>query len=225
MGPGVALVAPRLRTAAWCTVAGLSALVALGGIVVHGARSPLGVEVRVQAAVDSNIGNPETWSHVFVTVIPLAGLALFIALVAWTLTQRWWRGVAACAAVPIAVAITGQVLKPLVDRKVPEPSEFFYPSGHLTGVGALTSLVLILVLPRVARVELRVLLVAICAMACGVGVLAAVASHGHGPLDAAAGLATGAAITLAWVLLLDLLLETAARSRRRAYPSATTSLR
>lgn len=61
------------------------------------------------------------------------GLAPFAALVMWTLIRRWWRGVLACAAVPIAIAITEQVLEPLVDRKVPESPELFYPSGHLTG--------------------------------------------------------------------------------------------
>ena len=200
-------MAPRLRLAAWCVVAGLTLLVEVGGVIVHGDRAPLGVEIRVQNAIDSNFGNPETWSNLFVIVIPLAGLALFLALLAWTLTQCWWRGVVACAAVPIAIVITGQVLKPLVDRRIPESAALFYPSGHLTGVGAIASLVLILVIPRLARAELRVPLVAICAAACGVGLLAGVAGHEHGPLDALAGLATGATITVAWALLVDMCSE------------------
>jgi membrane-associated phospholipid phosphatase len=150
---------------------------------------------------------------VFGSIIPLTGLALFIALLAWTLTQHWWRGVAACAAAPIAIAVTEQALKPLVDRRVPRSATLFYPSGHLTGVGAMTSLVVILVMPRLARAELRVPLVAICAVACCTGLLATVASHAHGPLDAAAGLATGTSITIAWVLLLDTFLDTVQRRR------------
>ena len=211
VGPEVVLVAPRLRTAAWWVVAGLSLLVAIGGVIVHGDRSPLGVEIRVQAAVDNNAGNPETWNHVFGTLIPRVGLALFVALVMWTLIHRWWRGALACAAVPLSILITGDVLKPLVDRKVSESPALFYPSGHLTGVGALATLVLILVLPRLPGAGLRVLLVAISAIACGAGLLATVASHAHGPLDALAGLTTGAAVTLAWVLLLDMSLDRAAR--------------
>ena len=228
----LALVAPKLRRSAWWVVACSSLLVALGGIIAHGDRAPLAIEIRVQDAVDARFGNTEMWKHAFGTGIPRTGLIVFLLLITWTLTRRWWRGMAACAAVPIAVATSEHVLKPLVDRMDTGNPELFYPSGHLTGVGAITALVVVLVAPSFARVGVRWSIVGACAVAMGVALLATVAGHGHGPLDALAGLPTGVAITLAWVLLVDTGFDCAApntsvprgRARRRETRPGDTSL-
>lgn len=219
-----ALVAPRLRTATWCIAAGLGALVAIGGIAVHGDRSALDVEVRVQDVIDARFGNTGFWGDGFGIVIPRAGLVVLLALVTWTLTQRWWRAVVACAAAPLAVAITEHGLKPLVDRKDPGNPELFYPSGHLTGVGALATLVVVIVAFRLGPVWARCSVVGLCVGASGVALLTTVAGHGHGPLDALAGLPTGVAIALAWMLLVDLAFDrlhrhTAAAARGGAAPT------
>ncbi|MCJ7670985.1 MAG: hypothetical protein MUP67_02925 [Acidimicrobiia bacterium] len=218
-----ALTAPRLRTAAWGVVGGLGVLVVVGGAVVHHDRAPLHLEVRVQDAIDSHIGNTQAWNHVFGTVIPRVGLVLLLALMTWTLIQRWWRGLLACAAGPIAVALTEHVLKPAVDRMDPGNPVLFYQSGHLTGVGAITVLVLVLVVPRFGRPGVLWSVVALCVVAAGMALLATIAGHGHGPLDSLAGLPTGIAIALAWVLLLDLVFDDVARRRLEAVRSRATA--
>ena len=53
------------------------------------------------------------------------------------------------------------------------------------------------------------------AVVSGVGLLAAVSGYEHTPLDAIAGLATGAAVTIGWVLLLDMSVVGTVRRERR----------
>jgi hypothetical protein len=209
VGPGIPLVARRLRARVWCVVAGLALIVAAGGILVHGDETPLGIEVRIQHGVDRHGGGAAAWNPVFSSVIPVAIIAVVIALVAWSLARRWWRAVAACAAVPLAIVVAELVLKPLVDRGS-SGSGLLYPSGHLTGLGATATLVLVLVGPRLPRSWAWLGLAVACVLACGGGVLAAVASHAHGPVDTVAGIPTGIAVALGWVLVVDAVADASA---------------
>lgn len=143
-------------------------------------------------------------------MIPAAIVAVLIALVAWSLARRWRRGVAACIAAPLAIVVAELVLKPLVDRGYPG-SGHLYPSGHLTALGATATLVLVVGGRLLGRRAWLVLCVA-CVLACAGAVVAAVASHAHGPVDTVAGLPTGASVTLAWVLAVDALADFAGRA-------------
>jgi len=180
---------------------------------VHGDETPLGIEVRIQNGVVRHGGGTEAWKAVFTSVIPVTIVAVIIALMAWSLARRWWRGVAACAAVPLAILAAELVLKPLVARGHPGGG-LLYPSGHLTGLGATATLVLVLVGFRLPRSWARLGLGVVCLFACAAGVLAAVASYAHGPLDTVAGLPTGAAVALVWVLVVDAVGDASVRRAR-----------
>jgi len=196
-------------------------LVAAGGILVHGDVHPLAIEAHVQHAVDRYGGGTGIWKPGFSPTIPVVIVAAVIGLLVWTVSRRWWRAVAGCAAVPLAVLAAELVLKPLVDRRDPG-SGLLYPSGHLTGLAASATVVFLLVAPRLRRPRERRGLGVGCGLVCVGGWLAAVAGHAHGPLDALAGLATGAALALAWVLAVDAVADAAAgrRGRRADGPSA-----
>jgi hypothetical protein len=202
VGPGTPLVAPELRARAWCVVAGLALIVAVGGILVHGDQTPLSIEVRIQHDIDRHAGTATAWKPVFSPGIPLGIVAIGISLVVWSLARGWWRVAAAFASVPLAIVVAEVLLKPLVDR-VSAGGDFMYPSGHLTGLGAAATLLLIVVGPRLSHSWATLVLGVACLLACAGWVLAAVASYSHGPLDTLAGLPTGAAVALAWVLVVD----------------------
>ena len=205
------LVPGRLRTRAWWTVAGLGALVVAGGLVVRGDSSPLGIELRIVHSVDSHAGGTARWNPVFDSVIPWAIIATLTALIGWALTRHWWRALVACAAVPLAIELTELVLKPLVGRG---PARgLLYPSGHVTGVAATVTLVVVLVGFRIQRRLAIGLLVGVALAGCAGAALAAVATHAHGPLDTVAGLPTGAAVALAWMLAVDSVAEIVPPSR------------
>ena len=57
------------------------------------------------------------------------------------------------------------------------------------------------------------LLVGVALAGCAGAALAAVATHAHGPLDTVAGLPTGAAVALAWMLAVDSVAEIVPPSR------------
>lgn len=169
-------------------------------------------------AVDRHGGGYALWNPVFSSVIPATIVMVGVALLVWSVARRWWRAAAACLAVPLAIVINEELLKPVVDRRDPG-SGLLYPSGHLTGLGAAATLVVLLVGPRLLRPGMSVGLTVVCALGCAAGVLAAVANHAHGPVDAVAGLPTGIAVTLAWVLAVDGVADaSAARARARDGP-------
>lgn len=218
VGPATVLVAEQRRAFTWWVVAGLAVIVAAGGILVHGRANPLGIEVHIVDAVDRHGGGSAFWEPVFSSAIPATIIVVSVALLVWSLTRRWWRAVAACLAVPLALLVAEEVFKPLVDRRDPG-SGLLYPSGHLTGLGAAATLTLILVAPRLRRPGASIGLGIACAAVCVAGVLAAVASHAHGPIDAVAGLPTGIGLTLAWVLTVDAAADASvARASSRAAP-------
>jgi membrane-associated phospholipid phosphatase len=185
----------------------LALSVAAGGVLVHGDTSPLDIEVRIQHVLDDHFGWAETWRRGFGVGIPVTAGLILLGLVAWALVQRRWRAVAACTVLPVVLAVNGLVLKPVVQRENAVSAGLLYPSGHLATIGAVVTLLLVLVLPRLLNTSGRIALVACSAALVLLAAMAAVAGHYHGPIDALAGFATGAAITLAWVLLVDALFE------------------
>ena len=108
-----------------------------------------------------------------------------------------------------------------------------YPSGHLTGLGAAITALVVVVGPRLSNSWATLVLGVVCLLACAGWGLAAVASYSHGPLDTVAGIPTGAAIALAWVLVVDTVADAwalprgthpggGARVPRRAGPPASS---
>ena len=205
------LPGPWRGRAIWLVIA-LGLLVLAGGIAVHGDNHPFGIEVRIQHRVDEHAGDDSAWRSVFADVIPWTIGVVLAALALWALVQRWWRGLIACAAVPIAIAVAEWILKPIVARNSADDLVHVFPSGHLTGVAATATVLIVLVGPRLSGARLartglapglQLGLAFVVTAACAVSVVAAIASHSHGVFDTVAGLPTGAAIALAWMLVVD----------------------
>jgi hypothetical protein len=224
------LPGPWRRRAVWLVIA-FGLLVVAGGIAVHGDNKPFGIEVRIQHRVDEHAGDDSAWRQVFADVIPWTIGIVLGALGLWSVAQRWWRGLAACAAVPIAIAFAEWVLKPVVARNSPDDLVHVFPSGHLTGVAATATLLVVFVGPRFSGARLarsglaaglELGLAFVVTAACAVSVLAAIASHSHGVFDTVAGLPTGAAVALAWMLVVDALLRFVGQRARRQGAVAPT---
>jgi hypothetical protein len=205
------LPGPWRGRALWLVIA-FGLLIVVGGIAVHGDNHPFGIEVRIQNRVDEHAGDDSAWRQVFTDVIPWTIGVVLAALGLWSLAQRWWRGCVACAAVPIAIAVAEWILKPVVARNSPDDLVHVFPSGHLTGVAATATLMVVLVgaslsgarLARAGLVPwLELGLAFVVTAACALSVVAAIASHSHGVFDTVAGVPTGAAVALAWMLVVD----------------------
>jgi membrane-associated phospholipid phosphatase len=202
---------PWRGRALWLVIA-FGLLVVVGGIAVHGDNRPFGIEVRIQNRVDEHAGGDSAWRPVFTDVIPWSIGVVLGALGLWSLAQRWWRGCVACVAVPIAIAVAEWVLKPIVARNSSDDLVHVFPSGHLTGVAATATVLVVLVGPHLSGARLsrsglatglQLGLAFVVTAACAVSMVAAIASHAHGVFDTVAGVPTGAAVALAWMLAVD----------------------
>lgn len=185
-------------------------LVVAGGIAVHGDTAPFGIEVRIQDRIDEHAGGDSAWKPVF-EAIPWAIGFVLAALALWALAERWWRGIVAGLAVPLAIALAEWVLKPIVARDLPGDIHL-YPSGHLTAVAAAATVMVAFVGPRLSSARLssaglqpglQLGLAFLVTAVCAVCVVSAIATHSHGFVDTIAGIPTGAAVALAWMLTVD----------------------
>jgi len=144
----------------------------------------------------------------------LAILAGALALAIWTARQRWWRGLVAVAAVPITIAIVDLALKPWVHRRFPQAG-LMYPSGHVSAATAVATLTVVLLAWSLPARGVRSRLTGVMAVAVGLMVVGVVTFDMHWPIDAAAGIPTGLACTLAWCLLIDAVADVRAHRRGR----------
>jgi membrane-associated phospholipid phosphatase len=108
--------------------------------------------------------------------------------------------------VPAAAGVTEFVIKPLVDRTVYDNLSF--PSGHTTGVAAVASVVVVLLLgplrpplPAVARAVLACL----CAALTAAVAIALVVLGRHYFTDTVGGAAVGVSVVLVAALVIDYL--------------------
>jgi undecaprenyl-diphosphatase len=213
-GPRTPLVPAHRRRAAWCVVVLLAAIVAIFGVILHGDPGAPALEQRFfDYAFEHGGDRRQPWQDIFNTVLPLTTIVATCLVAAWSLALRWWRGVAACAAVPVAIVITSVLLKPLVDR-APPGSVLLYPSGHVTAIAAASTLVFLIFCAGVRSAAARTALAVALGVVCFVGMFASVVGGYHWPLDTVGGLATGAAVVTAWALLVDLAFEAGARRGR-----------
>ena len=193
---------------------------ALGALFLHQAHAGWldgAVDGRLRASLGSHqavlgrvvgLGDP-----VPVTVITVVLLLACIA------GRRWRGAVLLAVAVPAAAALTELLFKPLVGRTLSGGLSF--PSGHATGMFALTAVIAVLLLgPQRPRLPaaLRVAL-ALCAYAAAVAVAVALVSLGlHYFTDTVGGAAVGTAVVLSAALILDRL---GLGSRRQAAPGTS----
>jgi membrane-associated phospholipid phosphatase len=188
---------------------------ALGAWVAHRTQAT-SVDRPVDAWLSSHLGTDSG----FVVITRALGnprlvTAGCVVLALACLVQRRYRSALLVAvAVPLAGAITEFALKPLYDRTI--NGFLAFPSGHVTGVSALTVAILIL-LTGPARppwpATLRVLLGAVTLLVLVTVALSVVAGHWHYFTDTIGGAAVGTPVTLLTALALDGLSLRLARRR------------
>jgi membrane-associated phospholipid phosphatase len=201
------LLAATIRPWAGVVLACCTIFVAvLGMLFAHDTRAD-----RLDHAVDGPVitwfGGHEriaTWLAAPGSQIPAVALTAAI-VVACLLTGQLNGAVLGAAAVPAAVGVNEDLLKPLVHRTY--LGSLCYPSGHTAAMFALTATVTVLLLvpPRPGKAkELRVL---ISAAACALSVVVAIAVIGlrwHYFTDTLAGAAVGIGTVCGLALILDL---------------------
>jgi membrane-associated phospholipid phosphatase len=126
-----------------------------------------------------------------------------IAVLAW-LALRRWNGVILSLAAPAVTFAVEKLLKQLVARQSPGASIFLYPSGHLAVATALVLTLILVVRSAGSRPSIRVSVIASAGLFVVVMARARLAETAHSLSDVVGGVATGAAVTLAAALLLDL---------------------
>lgn len=143
---------------------------------------------------------------------PLAVLILVVALGA--VVAR--RGVLFALVAPVlAVLFSHSIAKPLVGRTIGEG--LAYPSTHMTGVGAVLTVIMVLIAAQRSwptRVRLAVLPVLLVIAAVYAGTLSAMAFHY--PTDTIGGLCLAVAVVLVCALLNDAVAVKIARTSMRA---------
>jgi membrane-associated phospholipid phosphatase len=126
-----------------------------------------------------------------------------IAALAWV-TLRRWSGVILSLAAPAVTFAVEKLLKQLVARQSPGAGVLLYPSGHLAVATALALTLILVVRSAEARPSIRVSVMACSSLFVLVMARARLAETAHSLSDVVGGVATGAAVTLAAALLLDL---------------------
>lgn len=197
------LIPPLLWRGIVPLLGAFAALVGGLGTVVVGHSYPLRPERWVMSVLDRIPVRERVWKLGIWLGSPRLFAAIVVALALWALVRRSWPELLACAAVPGAVVLVENVLKPLYGRTYVNV-HFAFPSGTCTGVAAWTTLTWLLAVPAIrhaaARVGLAVALVGLM----GLTALAVIASHWHYPFDAVAGVATGMFVVLGWASVIDL---------------------
>ncbi|MEJ2866420.1 hypothetical protein WCD74_01500 [Actinomycetospora sp. OC33-EN08] len=188
--------------------------VVLGGALAlryEGTSNPGRLDVEIASALS---GWP-AWLRVVVDLGdpgPLVGLILVVALGA--VIAR--RGVVLALVAPVlAVLISHSIAKPLVGRTIGEG--LAYPSTHMTGVGAVLTVIMVLIAaqrswPR--GVRLAVLPVLLLIAATYAGTLSALAFHY--PTDTIGGICLAVAVVLACAFVSDAVSTGVARVSMRA---------
>jgi len=222
-GPGQPATRPLLPT----TVRPLAAAIVVVCVLViavqavwigHGMETGW-LDTAVDAKVKASLGAHPLLLAVLVwpgAPVPLAVMATALAL-ACILRHRYGGAALVAISVPLATAITELVLKPLIGgTSWGSP----FPSGHVTGVVALTTALTVLLGRRPARISRQLCLVFsitafLAAAAVAVGVIGANMHHFS---DTVGGAAVGTGTVLLTALTLDLVGRW--HSERRGEPQA-----
>lgn len=128
---------------------------------------------------------------------PLAVLAgsLVLGAIAWART-RSVRVALFCAVVPLAVSITAEALKPVIDRRPFRSAIPSFPSGHATGITALAVVAWVTWISTWRSIAWRVLgALALCVLVAAVGV-SRTWTGGHYATDVVGGVLLACAASL-----------------------------
>ncbi len=220
------LLPGRLRRLAVAIVIGCVALTTVIGVLVHGRTRAGLVDKAVDHFVKGQIGMHRgllTQIARLGTPVPVIILAAAL-VVACLVTRRWYGAVMVAVGTAAASALSEYLLKPLVARHLGTGESF--PSGHATGMFALeTSLVVLLLTAPHLRVPPRlraVLAVAGLLVAIAVPV-AMIGLHHHYFTDTVGGAAVGTGVTLLTALVLDAIAGWRARKAPRNPPYTGTT--
>ncbi|MDQ2825837.1 MAG: phosphatase PAP2 family protein, partial [Actinomycetota bacterium] len=181
---------------------------------VRGGTTPLGVDRSASRIVGSpRLGELAARAHVTshwprgtmgLVVgdgLPLAAAAIVLVLAAVAWSRRDGRAVAVCLLGPaLAVVMTDQILKPLVDRHY--GAGLAYPSGHATGAAAVATLAVVL-FHRWRGWRAAAWLTPLAFALPAVMGVALVRLAFHYPSDVVGGTAMGVATLVSVALLLD----------------------
>jgi membrane-associated phospholipid phosphatase len=183
---------------ACCTVV----LAVLGALVAHQPRVD-GLDQAIDFWVVRSASGHQNLLFLIAalpTVIPAGGTSL-IMVAACLMTGRLKGAVLAATAVPVASALCDALLKPLVHR-----DDLAYPSGHVTSITALASMLTILLAlpPRpLGRGLTRLLVPAAAGLAACAVAVAVIGLRWHYFTDTIGGAALGTGTVCALALILD----------------------
>lgn len=212
------LIAPRWRAlAVAAAVAGAAVVVALGALTYHEPGTSFDNWVRriaVQHIGDSLAPALLDLSNPTAIIAALAVVAAGAAIV-----RRWDVAVLAVVGPLLAVIVTEQVLKPLLDRPLWTFSGS-YPSGHETGVAS-TAVVLLVVAGQVRlRAPVRAGIVVVLTAWIVAAAVGLVRNFYHYATDTIGAMGVAAALVLTVALLVDAVSARVARTPARTARAA-----
>lgn len=220
-GSGQSAARPLLPAAAWpvavATVVVCTLVTAAQGVWLRHGMETGWLDTAVDAKVRAILGGHPLLLAVLVGPgEPTAVTAVAAALVLTCILRRRYRQAAwAAISVPLAAAVTELVLKPLIGRTSwGNP----FPSGHVTSVAALVTVLAVLLAwgPALLRLVLAVTAFLVTA-AVAVGVIGA---NMHHFTDTVGGAAVGTGTVLLTALILDRLISRGHSQRRGAAQEA-----
>lgn len=193
------------RTVAVVILTGCVALTGLLGARYTGRAHAGWLDTRLDARLIALLGHHHTILRLIRLGDPIRVAQAAALLVLLCLATRNWRGVALVAiAVPAAGVLAEFILKPLINRTM--GGALAFPSGHATGVFALSvTFAVLLVAPPRPRIptSLRATL-ALSALGATVVVGAAIAgAHSHYTTDVVGGAGVATAVVLLTALIID----------------------
>jgi membrane-associated phospholipid phosphatase len=200
------LIAMRLRPAA----VGVALITAITTAVLGARYAGVSSASRVDKVVDRHLTSRLGEHHLLIDNLvkigsPIVVTALTVLLVATLLFRQWARAAVSAALAPaVASATTEWVLKPIVERT--RGGSLSYPSGHTTGIFAVATVVVVLMLdgtsPRLPALARLLISVGALTVATTVAV-ASIASGHHYATDTIGGACVAFAIVLGLSLVVD----------------------
>jgi undecaprenyl-diphosphatase len=225
------LLPPAARRPAVAVLAVCAAVIAVLGTWFAGQHRPSWLDTVIDSRVESALaGHAALLSDVAKLGSPVPMIVLTaVMILACLLTRRWRGALFALIAIPLAEAVTGLALKPLIGRTL--HGYYSFPSGHTTGVFALAAaLAVLLTGPLRPRLPAAVRLLAVLAavLAASATALAMVGMGAHYFTDTVGGVAVAVGSVLATALAVDRFLPPDAQRKSVSAPigsSESSSLR
>jgi membrane-associated phospholipid phosphatase len=203
---GRRLLSPAFGRAAVVLVVACAGLIALLGILYGHQNQPGRLDASIDSWIISGLRGHQGALLVLRGLANPLPVAVITAAVALTcLATRRVRGaLLTVIAVPAAAGMSEFVIKPLVHRTVYDNLSF--PSGHTTGISALASVLVVLLIgplhPRLPAALRAALACAAAALAAAVAI-SLVGLSRHYFTDTVAGAAVGVSVVLVTALILD----------------------